>query len=310
MHVCYCRGAVILDTNITLLVAADKFRYVFWALQHDEFDPNLIVCGVGHTLATVNKLTGEFITIAGDVNGGLGYVEGVGSVARFNSVTGVTQTRAHYLVSDSNNNCIRSVRRNNHETTTFAGRCKSNGTNDGPLLTARLMLPRGLTKYSDEIFYLCDHISVRIIDLSTGYLRTYLYQTQSNRLYNTVIQPSGDVFISANHGVLQSAAYGAQWITGGPTEGVGCDSCSLSTASFYEPWGISFLTPTVLLMTDVRYRGLRVLNISSKTAYSTSLPVLRFPTCLLVDHHTNTIYIGEWETEGGGLRKLPFSGEE
>jgi len=309
MDVSFCRGAVVLG-DTALFVSADKFSLVFWALQQDELNPDLIVCRVGSSLATVNKLTGEFITIAGDVNGKLDYVEGVGSLARFTFVTGLSQTRTHYIVSDYHNSCIRSVWRSSHETGTFAGRCTFNGTNDGALLTARITQPRGLTKYNDEIIYLCDGVSVRIIDLSTGYLRTYLYQTQSSRLYNTIIQSSGELFISANHGVLRSKGHGVQWVAGGPNTGTGCDNCSLSAASFHEPWGISFLTPSVLIMTNVYYRGLRLLNISSNTAHSISLPVLRDPTSLLVDHHSNTIYIGEWEKEGGGLRKLPFSGKE
>ena len=307
-NVSVCRGAVVLG-QATLFVPAVNFSQVFWSLQQDELDPDLIVCGAGSSLATVNKLTGEFITIAGDENGTSDYVEGVGSLARFNKVAGVAQTRTHYIISDTFNNCVRSVLRNSHETNTFAGRCLDIGTNDGPLLTARLRLPRGLTKYNDDILYLCDYNSVRIIDLSTGYLRTHLSQTTSENLLNIVIQSTGDLLISAAHGLLRTMGTEVQWVAGGPNEGVGCDNCSLSAASFHSPWGVSLLTPTVVLITNLAYRGLTALNMFSNTAHLIYIPAIIFPTSLLVDHHNNTIYIGEWEREGGGLWKLPFSGK-
>jgi len=209
--------------NTTLLASGGL---PFFALQQDELNPDLIVCGVGSSLATVNKLTGEFITIAGDVNGTFGYVEGVGSQARFTAVTGVSQTRTRYIVSDHYSSCVRSVWRNSHETSTFAGRCTFNGTNDGPLLTARLTKPYGLTKYSDEIFCLCDDTSLRIIDLVTGSLQTLPHQP--TRLYNSVIQPSGDLLISVAHGVLRRMGNEIEWVAGGLKYESGCENCSLS----------------------------------------------------------------------------------
>ena len=150
---------------------------------------------------------------------------------------------------------------------------------------------------------------MRIIDLSTGYLRTHLSQTKSKDLLNTIIQSTGDLLISATNGLLRTIGTEVQWVAGGSNSGAGCDNCSLSDASFREPWGISFLTPTVLITTNVGYRGLTVLNMFSNTARRISMPALIHPTSLLVDHHTNTIYIGEWEAEGGGLRTVPFSGK-
>jgi len=102
--------------------------------------------------------------------------------------------------SDTHSNCVRPVLRNSHETDTFVGCCLDSGTNDGPLSTARLTRPYGLEKYSDEIFYLCDYTSVRIIDLVTESLQTLPHQTQFTGLFNSVIQPSGDLLISAGHG--------------------------------------------------------------------------------------------------------------
>ena len=309
INVCFCRGAVILG-NTTLLAS---HGFIFFALQQDELNPDLIVCGVGNSLATVSKLTGEFITIAGDVNGTYGYVEGVGSQAQFSAVTGVSQTRTHYIVSDHFNSCVRSVWRNSHETSTFAGRCTSIGTNDGPLLAARLTRPYGLTKYSDEIFYLCDDTSLRILDLVTGSLQTLPHQTQPAKLYNSVIQPSGDLLISADHGVLQIMGNKTQWVAGGLESGYGCENCSLSASSYTSPFGISVLTPTVLMVTH-QYGGLQLIDIFSNTSHSIVLPKypIAYTASLLVDHHTNTIYIGGGNQVDlrGGLAQVLFSGKK
>jgi len=305
----FCRGAVVLG-NTTLFASGG---YIFFALHQDELNPDLIVCGVGSSLATVNKLTGEFITIAGDENNTSGYVEGVGSQARFHWVAGVSQTRTHYIVSDHFNSCVRSVRRNSHKTSTFAGNCTFIGTNDGPLLAARLTRPYGLTKYSDEIFYLCDDTSLRILDLVTGSLQTLPHQTQPAKLYNSVIQPSGDLLISADHGVLQIMGNKTQWVAGGLESGYGCENCSLSASSYTSPFGISVLTPTVLMVTH-QYGGLQLIDIFSNTSHSIVLPKypIAYTASLLVDHHTNTIYIGGGNQVDlrGGLAQVLFSGKK
>jgi len=118
-NVSVCRGAVVLGDG-TLSVSAGNFSQPYLVLQQDELNSDLIACGVGTSLATVNKLTGEFITIAGDENNTSGYVEGVGSQARFTWVAGVAQTRTHYIVSDTVNSCVRPVLRNSLETDQFS----------------------------------------------------------------------------------------------------------------------------------------------------------------------------------------------
>ena len=132
---------------------------------------NLYVADFGN--GSIRKIlpSSSVSTLAG--NGRNGYQDGLGPVARFNSLTGITIDAAGNLyVVDGSNFRIRRVDAAGN-TTTIAGSGIS-GTADGPAATAQFREPSGIARDAAGNLYIADRIAHRIRKLSpTGIVSTY-----------------------------------------------------------------------------------------------------------------------------------------
>jgi hypothetical protein len=123
---------------------------------------NLFVCDAG----AIRKISpiGEVTTIAGKLGWGgdsEGYVDGLGTVARFSDLTGIAVDEAGVVyVMDSNNFVIRKIQPNG-TTSTFVGNAKISNYFDAKGTKARLSQPDGLAIDSSGNLYFADGTTIR-----------------------------------------------------------------------------------------------------------------------------------------------------
>lgn len=102
-----------------------------------------------------------------------GYREGQGLSAKFNLITSFHQVNSsHIIVVDKRNHCLRLVNRTTNSTSSFAGRCGSDGFNDGEGTEARFNEPHAIVSaYRKDQYYLTDskNSAVRLLNISADY---------------------------------------------------------------------------------------------------------------------------------------------
>jgi len=120
-------------------------------------------------------------TIAGDWNM-LGFADGTGTDALFNSSLGIVNVGENLYVADCDNNLIRKIVKSSAAVTTFAGTPALTGTADGTGSNARFTAPAGVI--SDGTYlYVADTIpvsgadpdysTIRKIEIATGAVTTF-----------------------------------------------------------------------------------------------------------------------------------------
>jgi len=286
----------------------------FYTLELSKSHPELLVAALENALVTVHKVTGAIEILAGEPEG-YGYVEGVGRAARFWPIRGISQLEYKYILSDYYNSCLRSVDYTSNETQTFAGRCRSPGSTDGSLVSARFIRHAGMTRDpgNPDVIYLVEYHKLKKIDLAIETVRTL---PSSIHFHGTGItmNPAGGLLVTSWHGVVQYNFNGsAQWLTNSRW-GRGCNQCNISLPAFYYPEGLRFITPEVLLVADGADR-LKLIDLTSEivTTIGPWYPygdgpfqdiTLSMPHSIAVDN--SYIYIGERAYRGGGVRKLAY----
>ena len=294
---------------------------VFYAVESSERDPDLVVAALQHALVTVHKVTRVIRVLAGQPEE-YGYVEGVGRAARFQSIYGIAQLENEYILSDADNKCLRSVDYLSDETQTFAGLCRSySNVADGSFVSARFLGPGGMTRdlVNPTVIYLVDDNALRKIDLSAETVITLPGSRLSSRYRNGIaMSPAGGLLVTSQNGIIEfNVNEILRWLTGGATSGSACDQCDISSAKFYYPEGLRFITPEVLLVADRYNHQLRMINLTSRlvTAIGTGRGYqdgpyqdsrLYYPQSIAVDK--SSIYIGESTGLSGGVRKLAYTG--
>lgn len=120
--------------------------------------------------ATVTTVAGSFPPIAAS-----GTTDGVGSLARFNLVLGVTSDGKDLYLGDAGNHCIRKYEIATANVTTLAGQCGSFGTADGTGSSARFNFPMQLASDGTNLF-ICDRANnmIRKVVISTGVVTTLI----------------------------------------------------------------------------------------------------------------------------------------
>ena len=114
-----------------------------------------------------------------------GYIEGVGSAARFRKITGFDQNGTHIIAVDSGNHCIRTINiSSKKETKALAGTCCLAGYSDGPATDARFNSPQSIIKVkergiqSNQYRYLitdrCND-AIRMITENGTYVETFIH---------------------------------------------------------------------------------------------------------------------------------------
>jgi pimeloyl-ACP methyl ester carboxylesterase len=128
---------------------------------------NVYVADTGNS--TIRKITsgGAVTTLAG-VAGITGSADGAGSVARFNSPTGVTVDSAgNIYVGDQSNHTIRKITPDGM-VSTFAGLAGAQGSSDGTGSAARFYLPSGVAADNAGEVYVADYGNHTIRKITSG----------------------------------------------------------------------------------------------------------------------------------------------
>ncbi len=119
-----------------------------------------------HTVRLLDPGTGNLTVLAGATDQP-GFVDGVGTVARFNEPYDVVVTQAgDLLVADFGNHCIRKVAPDG-TTSTFAGSCGQMGYVDGASASARFNNPQGLALDDAGNLFVTDTGNYRIREIAT-----------------------------------------------------------------------------------------------------------------------------------------------
>jgi sugar lactone lactonase YvrE len=109
------------------------------------------------------------VTVLAGTSGAQGYVDGAGSVARFNSPAGLLDDGSGtVLLADEGNAVLRSIVLAGPTVGTYGG-AKSSGSSDGAKTQARFFKPAGLVADADHV-YVADtnNDTIRAIAMSTG----------------------------------------------------------------------------------------------------------------------------------------------
>ena len=104
-----------------------------------------------HAIRIVNVYTRAIETLAGA--GTRGFRDGVGQDAFFNEPWGIVMDKGTVFVTDSENNCIRSIDLGSKQVSTLTKCPAQEGGNEGPGSIARFRAPSGIALY--ETGYLC-----------------------------------------------------------------------------------------------------------------------------------------------------------
>ena len=124
-----------------------------------------------NSIRRVDPATGAVTTFAG-TSGLRGFLDGVGTAARFYAPRGITSDAEYLYVADTYNNAIRKVRILDAAVTTLAG-TKLKGTADGIGPTAGFYYPYSVTCAGQYLYVTdtCNH-TIRKIDIATMQVTT------------------------------------------------------------------------------------------------------------------------------------------
>ena len=261
----------------------------------------------------------------------LGYVEGIGTNARYDGVSGFVQLNAEeVVVADSGNYCLRLLKRSNGQTSTFAGSCTNQGNVDGSFTSARFERIRDIVYHTgrNSLFIIdADNRAIRELDIATQTVST-LIQLRPTSFFGQparlTLDPSeGNIYFSGSSMLAKvNIATKALTFLTPITSETGFKDGALPTAKINNPSELIFLNEDTILIADALNQRLRVIDLktSSISSICKAPPPnppdgvvfpdsvdgnirtcgLRFPQSLLYRPETNQILLGEF----GSIRQL------
>ena len=273
-------------------------------LERDDFVPDNIFFSDSSALKTTDGT--DTYNIAGKATQ-RGYVEGVGTVARFDIIASFLQLSTdRVLITDYSNHCVRSLDRITNETMTFVGNCTNSGNKDGT--DALLILPLKLIvdiKNPTRLLLAEEDGIIKSVKAANGNV-SYFGTIVDHSFIRNMIQEQdrGDLFVTFEHGVglLDYHTRAFSVIAGSGVSGFN-DGLFNQTRFSYP--SIKFLNSHTLLVSDTGNQRLRVLNLITNTSSSICTGEWghadgNFSTCTLAWPHglqilNETLYIGTYQ---------------
>lgn len=274
------------------------------------------VADTGNKTVRMISAAGVVSTLAGSPGQG-GYVDAVGSAARFNSPYGVAVDGAGNVhVIDSGDNVLRKITPAG-VVTTLAGSPGAIGLADGVGIAARFAVPFDLTVDADGNIYICDHGNHAIRKVTAAGVVTTLAGSGSagnadgsGRLASfsfpsgITVAASGDVYVAdTDNQTIRRISPGGEVSTVGGSGQVGSADGVGTAASFYNPKDVAIDAGGNLFVVD---RGNHTIRKGSRQAGTTgatpssSGQVIEFYNSIL-DHYFITANAGEAaQIDGGG----------
>lgn len=283
-------------------------------MEADLYETGNILFADQHSLKTVNVHDKSVNTIAGSSLED-GYVEGVGTEARFNIIAGFHQLLpTKIIVLDTRNHCIRTLSRTTIQTKLYAGVCTSGGYADGN--ASLFSSPRSIITDVKDLTTLIvtdrGNRALRTINIKTRVVMTLYKNDASTETYQGMLQENntGDIYLTFRHGVTKYdyKTKSLSQVTG--SSSAGFQDNLFDEIQFYHPKELTLISNDVLIVADSYNHLLRVLNLTSKTGISKcsghrghldgelSTCQLWYPQSLCLIN--GTIYIGE----SGAIRTI------
>ena len=141
-----------------------------------------------------------------------GYIEGVGSAARFRKITGFDQNGTHIIAVDSGNHCIRTINIDSKETKALAGTCCLAGYSDGPATAALFNSPQSIIKIKEAGLngyrYLIadkDNSAIRMLTSHEAKLETFIRDAENlNEPTDLAMDQHGaNLYVTTASGLIQ-----------------------------------------------------------------------------------------------------------
>ena len=185
------------NSNITTYITTESWVY---HIAEDEFVPGNLLFADQHALETTDGTTTSLI--AGS-SISAGYLEDVGSNARFNEILSFIQlSRTLIVLADIDNYCFRNIDRTTNQTSTYSGNCTNRGDRDG--VDALFDGPASI------ILDVKNKTQLLIADFTLGSLKkmilaskhvSTIYKDSSYRLF-ALLQYSymGNIYLTFSHG--------------------------------------------------------------------------------------------------------------
>ena len=262
-HINHYRSCYRLEnSNITTYITTESFvRHI----AEDQFVPGNQLFADGNAMKTTDGTTTSLI--AGSAISG-GYLEDVGSNARFNRIFSfiqLTRSIRPTVLADYNNYCFRNVDRTTNQTSTYSGNCTNRGDRDGvdALFTGPISINTQLLIVDFNLS------SLKKIIVASQHNST-IYKDSSYRLSTMLQDPStGNIYVTFDHGLglfdYENKSFSV--VAGSSSHAVFVEG-ALSQVQFNYPEEVAVLCPHKLLIADKSNHRLRVLDLNTNTSSS------------------------------------------
>ena len=264
-------------------------------MEPDLHKNGFIIYDDFHSVKTSNGVTSQ--TIAGNSSVS-GYLEGVGSHARFHDVRGFTQlSDTHIVVADYSNECLRIIDSSLGTTSAFSGQCQLAGYEDG--FPGQFNHPSfvAIDKMDVKQLLVVDqnNKALRAVKIDTGAVTTFVRSSLLKSSTDSLAQDSsGDVFVSSAYAIYRIAYSEGTIRLLARSAGVrGDQDGTLTTSLFSLTTYLKAIGTDVLLIADMRNHKLKLLDIKSDRVSTVNVCTncLQSPTSVLVAQ--DSLYIGQ-----------------
>ena len=238
-------------------------------LAEDEFVPGNLLFADWNALKTTDGTTTSLI--AGSATSG-GYLEDVGSSARFQNIRSFIQlSRSLIVLADTSNYCFRNVDRTTNLSSTYSGNCTNRGDRDG--VDALFYNPTSIkldVKNNTQLLIIDFNLgSLKKIILASKHVST-IHKESSYRLTTLLQDPStGNIYVTFLHGLglidYESLSFS---VIAGSSSQSGLVDGAISQVRFSNPREVAFLCPHKLLIADSSNDRLRLLDLITNTSTS------------------------------------------
>ena len=240
-------------------------------IAEDEFVPGNLLFADGNALKTTDGTTTSLIAGSSRY---AGYLEDVGSNARFSGILSFLQLSSSILVlADHNNYCFRNVDRATNQTSPYSGNCTNRGDRDG--VDALFYNPTSIIQdvKNNTQLLIADFIlgSLKKIILTDKHVSTIYTDSSYQLLPVSLLQdPStGNIYVTFYHGLglfdYESLSFS---VIAGSSSQQGFVDGAVSQIRFKHPRDVVFLCLGRLLIADYNDYRLRVLDLTTNTSSS------------------------------------------
>ena len=203
-----------------------------------------------------------------------GYREGEGSEALFKGLRDIVQTEDGFIVTDSENHCLRFMKFVDSQngwktgkTSTYAGKCQTSGIpyDKTSLLSAKFLLPTGMVKEKNFI-YISDQIRIIMLDIVQEQIQI-VHTSRKFYLQQLMLRNDGGFYVTTTHGILRIQNGMESWLVGSANRSFDNEDTRFSETGFWHPAGISSLVDGFIVVADRENDVIKIVNLELQEVY-------------------------------------------